>query len=309
MSGLLTQQTPSAAPQVPARPPFDPSFKNASGFADFTDELKLEAVRGYSSADSAEAILNKFPHLSHVEYNIPAVNDLDNSSTVLSIFPPKSSTNTKRSVVYYIHGGGQVSGNRFSGFDSVISLLPSRDDVMFATIGYRLAPEHRAPAGAYDCGSPLAAATCILTRNLKYPQIRAQMLVVPMIDDRDDTGVSWKQFDTGTLWPGKSNRMAWEMVLGPERGGPHVSEIQCPARTTDLSNLPPAFIDVGEYEVFRDGAVAYASRIRQSGSTAELHVWPGVYHGAPLLEDTPVTRAMVAAQKEYVIRMLELCED
>lgn len=107
-----------------------------------------------------------------------------------------------------------------------------------------------------------------------------------MIDDRDDTGVSWKQFETGTLWPGKSNRMAWEMVLGSARGGPHVDEIQCPARATDLSNLPPAFIDVGECEVF-----------------------PGVYHGAHVLEDTPVTRTMVAAEKEYLVRVLGRCED
>lgn len=268
---------------------------------------------------------------------MPVVKGLDNNSTVLSIFHSKSSTNTKKSVLYFIHGGGQITGNRFTGLDSAINLLPNRDDVIFATIEYRLAPEHRAPAGAHDCyaglvyladnseefgidaskfvlygisgGGPLAAATCILSRNLKYPQIRAQMLAIPMIDDRDDTGVSWKQFETGTLWPGKSNRMAWEMVLGSARGGPHVDEIQCPARATDLSNLPPAFIDVGECEVFRDGAVAYASHIWQSGGTAELHVWPGVYHGAHVLEDAPVTRAMVAAEKEYLVRVLGRCED
>lgn len=42
---------------------------------------------------------------------------------------------------------------------------------------------------------------------------------------------------------------------------------------------PPAFIDVGSAETFRDEDVTYASRIWQAGGSAELHVWPGGFHG------------------------------
>ncbi len=52
-----------------------------------------------------------------------------------------------------------------------------------------------------------------------------------------------------------------------------------PARAEDLSGLPPAFLDVGSAETFRDEVVAYASRIWQAGGVAELHVWPGGFHG------------------------------
>jgi acetyl esterase/lipase len=53
-----------------------------------------------------------------------------------------------------------------------------------------------------------------------------------------------------------------------------------PALATDLSGLlpPPAFIDVGSAEVFRDEAVTYASRLWAAGVQAELHVWPGGFH-------------------------------
>jgi acetyl esterase/lipase len=34
-----------------------------------------------------------------------------------------------------------------------------------------------------------------------------------------------------------------------------------PSRATDLGGLPSAFVDVGSAEVFRDEAVAYASRL------------------------------------------------
>ena len=52
-----------------------------------------------------------------------------------------------------------------------------------------------------------------------------------------------------------------------------------PSRAEDLSGLPPTFIGVGSAEVFRDEDVAYASRIWAAGGIAELHVWPGGFHG------------------------------
>jgi acetyl esterase/lipase len=57
-----------------------------------------------------------------------------------------------------------------------------------------------------------------------------------------------------------------------------VSIYAAPVRATDLSGLPPVFIEVGAAEVFRDENVAYASRLWASGVQAELHVWPGAFH-------------------------------
>src|SRR5262249_11394441 len=56
-----------------------------------------------------------------------------------------------------------------------------------------------------------------------------------------------------------------------------------PARATDLSGLPPALIEVGSAETFRDEDMGYATRICQAGGVAELHVWPGGYHGFTLM--------------------------
>lgn len=99
------------------------------------------------------------------------------------------------------------------------------------------------------------------------------MLSITMLDDGNNS-ISAKQFDWGVVWTQRMNGEAWNHVLGPGHGG-NVSELQSPARATDLSGVAPAFIDVGECDVFRDEAVAYASQIWKSGSSAELHVWPG----------------------------------
>jgi acetyl esterase/lipase len=84
-----------------------------------------------------------------------------------------------------------------------------------------------------------------------------------------------------------------------------VSPYAAPARATDLSGLPPAFVDVGSAETFRDEDVAYASRIWQAGGSAELHVWPGGFHGfAGAVPQAAVSRAAVAAQRDWLARLL-----
>ena len=52
------------------------------------------------------------------------------------------------------------------------------------------------------------------------------------------------------------------------------------ARRTDLDGLPPAWIGVGDLDLLHDDAVTYAHRLRAAGVRCELHIEPGMYHGA-----------------------------
>lgn len=100
--------------------------------------------------------------------------------------------------------------------------------------------------------------------------------------------------------------MAWDLVLGPKRGGGDVSELVAPSRATDLRALPPTFIDAGACEVFRDKAIALASVMWKCGVSAELHVRPGAYHGFDMLssQDAPVAQASVQTKKSWLGRIL-----
>jgi acetyl esterase/lipase len=49
----------------------------------------------------------------------------------------------------------------------------------------------------------------------------------------------------------------------------------------DLASLPPVLLHVGEDEILLDDARRYADLSAKSGSTAELHVWPGMVHVFP----------------------------
>jgi acetyl esterase/lipase len=317
-------------------PPFDPDYKALSAFAAAPPGLDVEVARARHIAITADTILAKFAYLRHREVLAPPVLDLSESPVTLAIFESNTSQKKDRAVVLYCHGGGQVAGTRFFGVDVFMeTIMPVDDNLVLASVEYRLAPEHRAPAGAYDCyaaivyltehaaelgidaskivifgisgGAGPAAATCILARDRQYPSIRAQMLAIPMLDDRG-TDAAHKQFPTGTNWTSQRNQEAWDLVLGPDRSAPN--DIQVPGRAKDLSNLPPAFIDVGECDVLRDSAVAYASRLWSHGSSCELHVWPGMYHGGHAFEpQVHISIVANAAEKDFLGRVLGAVKD
>ena len=204
----------------------------------------------------------------------------------------------------WMHGGGMI----FGGLDSedlACDAYAEAVGCVVVSVGYRLAPEHPHPAPVEDCyaalawaadhagelgidparialggssaGGGLAAATALLARDHGGPPIVFQMLVYPMLDDRDQTP-STVEFDEILTWSRRHNRSGWSALLGDRAGTADVDQYAAPARATDLSGLPPALIQVGELEVFRDEDVDYAARLLRAGVPTQLQVFPGAYH-------------------------------
>jgi acetyl esterase/lipase len=58
-------------------------------------------------------------------------------------------------------------------------------------------------------------------------------------------------------------------------------------------------------EPFRDEDVAYATAIWQAGGQAELHVWPGGFHGfTGMVPEAAISKAATAAQRTWLQRIL-----
>ena len=57
-------------------------------------------------------------------------------------------------------------------------------------------------------------------------------------------------------------------------------EYAAPARRVDLSGLAPAWVGVGDLDLFHDESVAYAARLTECGVPCELVTVAGMYHGA-----------------------------
>lgn len=249
----------------------------------------------------------------------------------LLICSPAAEPAVPRPVVYHVHGGGMVLGTNRVGVD--VPLAWARElDAVVVSVEYRLAPEHPYPAQIEDvyagllwtaaharelgadperiviagasAGGGLCAGLALLARDREGPRPLGQVLMCPMLDDRNDTPSAHQMAGLG-VWDRTANETGWTALLGARRGGPDVPEYAAPARAADLTGLPPAFLDVGSAETFRDEVVAYASRIWQAGGVAELHVWPGGFHGFDgFAPQATLSQAARAAQVGWLRRLL-----
>ncbi|MFJ8002038.1 alpha/beta hydrolase [Streptomyces sp. NPDC096310] len=234
--------------------------------------------------------------------------------------------------LYCVHGGGMVSGDNRLGILDRLDLAHELGGLVVVSVEYRLAPEHPHPAPVEDCyaglvwtarharelgidrdrifvvgssaGGGLAAALALMARDRGGPEPAGQFLMAPMLDDRNNSPSSHQMAGVGT-WDRASNHTGWSALLGDRMGKPGVSPYAAPARATDLSGLPPLYIEVGSAETFRSENVDYASRIWMAGGRAELHVWPGGFHGfhgdAP---KTRITRDVKEARLRWMRRVL-----
>lgn len=225
----------------------------------------------------------------------------------LRVYRPAAPSDT-RPGVYFIHGGGMVLGNLETDHLTAVMLCEALGAVV-VSVDYRLAPEHPYPAGPDDCyaglqwmadhadelgfdptrlalyggsaGAGLALSTALRARDLSGPSIRFVMAPYPMIDDRNETPSSQAITDIG-IWDRAGNIEAWGWYLG----GQPADQYAAPSRATDLSGMPPTFIDVGDQDMFHDEDVEFAGRLEAAGVPVELHVYPGAYHASEVFAPT-----------------------
>ena len=124
--------------------------------------------------------------------------------------------------------------------------------------------------------------------------IRFQLLVYPMLDDRNRT-VSSHAISEPWVWNRAANVAGWDAYLAGRAGSDGVSAYAAPARATDLAGLPPAYINVGTLDLFLDEDIAYAQALTAAEVPVELHVYPGAFHGSPgLVPGAAISKRWVA---------------
>jgi acetyl esterase/lipase len=231
----------------------------------------------------------------------------------------------------WIHGGGYVLGS-VERDDLLAKHLARVGQCVVASVEYRLAPEHPFPAPVEDCyaalkwlsahgaefgvnpsriaiggasaGGGLAAGLALLARDRAEVEVAFQLLIYPMIDDRNIAPASATVEDT-FVWSRENNRMGWRAYLGREPGGTEVSPYAAAARATNLKGLPPAYIPVGDLDLFLDENIVYAQRLLAAGVPTELHVYPGAFHGFNgFVPGAEVSRRFNADRDHALKRML-----
>jgi acetyl esterase/lipase len=312
-------------------PPFDPeleaSLESVNAGLPSTITIDMVDLLRRAPTPTVDELIGARPVI-HREHSIPAAD----GNIVVSIFARQDHSDGSPGV-FFTHGGGMIIGDRFNGADEYIAWVDELDIVVVA-VEYRLAPEYPDPTPVNDCyaglawtfehakelgidatriviagasaGGGLAAGVSLKARDLGTPALAGSLLIYPMIDDRNNTTSSGQVSGIG-VWDRTSNDTGWTALLGERRGTDAVSIYAAPARADDLSGLPPTYIDCATAEVFRDEDVAYASRIWAQGGTAELHVWPGGFHGFDaLVPGARLSQEARAARVRWLRRVLSL---
>ncbi|MFE6779900.1 alpha/beta hydrolase [Streptomyces sp. NPDC057702] len=218
--------------------------------------------------------------------------------------------------VVWLHGGGWVMGDVETEHPWAARLAAASGAVV-VSVGYRLAPEHPFPAalddaytvlnwtvehagelgvapdriavGGHSAGAGIAAGLALRSRDEQGPPIRYQLLNQPGLDDRRRT---WSRRNlTDTPWMNSSNvTTAWGHYLGGRAATPYAA----PARATDLTGLPPAYVAAAELCPNRDEDIEYALRLLRAGVSVELHHWAGTFHGSQAILSAEVSQRQFA---------------
>ncbi|WP_020617780.1 alpha/beta hydrolase [Paenibacillus daejeonensis] len=254
------------------------------------------------------------------------IDGADGRQMLIKMFEPIDEPADPRPAILWIHGGGYILGHPDAEGYVCEQFVLHAGCVVLAP-DYRLAPEHPYPAALEDsytaltwlaqsvdkllvdpariaigggsAGGGLAAALALMARDRGGPKICFQMPLYPMLDQRNEAPSTHEELHRA-VWSRPNNEAAWQMYLGTaDPDHPWAS----PARAEDLSGLPPAYLCVGQLDLFRDETIQYAARLMQAGIDVELHVHPGLYHASELfVPDATISKRVRAGYVDALAR-------
>lgn len=204
-------------------------------------------------------------------------------------------------MIFYIHGGGYVSGS-CSDHRSFVSKFASFTGVSNLIFEYRLAPEHKYPAAVEDsvkvykwllasgfkpeniiiagesAGGGLTLATLLYLKDKNIPLPKAGVAISPWTD-LSCQGQSYKTKNKVSPAPLNS----WHVFAQHYAGEASITNPYISPLFGDLKGLPPLFINAGmDDELFDDGR-AFAEKARAAGVDITFRAGEKMLHCYPLL--------------------------
>ena len=214
----------------------------------------------------------------------------------------------------FFHFGGGVIGD-LETCHAFVTMIAKAAKCPVVSVDYRLAPEHKWPAGLNDCqsayewtlknaeslGAPAGRASvggdsmggnfsAIIAQDAKrngLPQPALQLLIYPAIDVSQDTPSRTTYGDT---YPLSTDTMNWFMGhYLPE--GQDLADVRIsPGQETDLEGLAPAIVITAGFDPLVDEGDAYAKRLSAAGNSVVHKRYDRLAHGF-----TAFTRASPAS--------------
>ncbi|MGB1207420.1 MAG: alpha/beta hydrolase [Chitinophagales bacterium] len=261
---------------------------------------KVSEVRQIFGDTKGQLLLDYWPKKVYKIRNIKL--DLPNVKLPIRLYYPDENKSLKPTIVLF-HGGGFMAGT-LDAYDRMSKRLCADNKMIIASIDYRLAPEHKFPIGLNDCyeatkwlyekgeilgvdtekiivlgdsaGGNLAAAVCLIARDLGDIKIAAQVLLYPVTDATlssksiDDLGEHFLMNRADMKW-------ATQQYIAKEEDvkNPYYSVLLA----ENLKNLRPTLIVTAEFDPLKDEGKAYAMRLKAAGNEVRFIEAKGLVHG------------------------------
>ena len=232
------------------------------------------------------------------DFTIPS----DDHTLPVRLYQPERQDGNIPMMVYFHFGGGVIGDLDTS--DAFCALIASMTRGPVLSVDYRLAPEHKWPAGLNDAtnaylwalrnaesyGAPPGVAAvggdsmggnfaAIVAQEMKRedkPQPALQLLIYPAVDVQSDTP-SMRVY--GDTYPLSTDTMNWFMEQyipeGADLSDPRLSPLQ----ETDLSGLCPAIVITAGFDPLVDQGKVYRDRLADAGVDVDFRCFDSLAHG------------------------------
>lgn len=208
----------------------------------------------------------------------------------------------------FFHGGGWVIGD-FPTHERFIRDLVVNSGTVAIYVDYSRSPEAKYPVAineAYaatkwvaahgadidvdgkrlavvgnSAGGNIAAATALMAKDKKGPQLKLQVLFWP-VTNADFETVSYNQYATQRFLTKNMMKWFWDSYIPVEkRKEIYAAPLQ--ATLEQLKGLPPTLIQTAENDVLRDEGEAYGRKLNEAGVATTLVRYEGLIHDYGLL--------------------------
>jgi acetyl esterase len=195
----------------------------------------------------------------------------------------------------YFHGGGGVIGS-IAGSEPATRYLADQTKCTVASVGYRLGPEHKHPAGIEDCcaawqalvpraigkvavggdsqGGFLAAHVEHWAREQGVRAPDVQLLIYPLVD-LTLTSPSLDRLGEGYLLTRTMIQYFHDHYVHPDTD----LEAGSPWFWKDVAGTAPAIVATAGFDPLVDEGDAWAERLREAGTPVRHRRYPSLIHG------------------------------